>query len=100
MKCDGNHGGPRCADPECWNDDGRQLVKAAIAGAPIYVVVMSHGGALTEAHPVKGGPIVMETEVDGNTLENARAWAGRLEHVHGACRIARLVFEDVDGRPL
>lgn len=18
-KCDGNHGGPRCADPECWN---------------------------------------------------------------------------------
>jgi hypothetical protein len=20
-KCDGNHGGPQCADPECWNDD-------------------------------------------------------------------------------
>jgi len=20
-KCDGNHGGPRCDDPECWNDD-------------------------------------------------------------------------------
>ena len=20
VKCDGNHGGPRCADPECWND--------------------------------------------------------------------------------
>lgn len=20
-KCDGNHGGPRCADPECWNTD-------------------------------------------------------------------------------
>ncbi len=19
QKCDGNHGGPRCADPECWN---------------------------------------------------------------------------------
>lgn len=18
-KCDGNHGGPRCVDPECWN---------------------------------------------------------------------------------
>jgi hypothetical protein len=18
-KCDGNHGGPQCADPECWN---------------------------------------------------------------------------------
>lgn len=21
-KCDGNHAGPRCNDPECWNDDG------------------------------------------------------------------------------
>jgi hypothetical protein len=21
QKCDGNHGGPRCADPECWNDE-------------------------------------------------------------------------------
>ncbi len=21
-KCDGGHGGPRCADPECWNDTG------------------------------------------------------------------------------
>ena len=20
-KCDGNHGGPRCNDPECWNDE-------------------------------------------------------------------------------
>jgi hypothetical protein len=20
-RCDGNHGGPRCADPGCWNDD-------------------------------------------------------------------------------
>ena len=20
-KCDGNHAGPSCADPECWNDD-------------------------------------------------------------------------------
>lgn len=19
VKCDGNHGAPRCADPECWN---------------------------------------------------------------------------------
>ena len=21
VKCDGNHSGPRCADPDCWNDD-------------------------------------------------------------------------------
>lgn len=25
-KCDGNHGGPRCADPECWNDDDESFV--------------------------------------------------------------------------
>lgn len=24
VKCDGNHGGPRCADPECWNDSPTQ----------------------------------------------------------------------------
>lgn len=25
-KCDGNHGGPRCTDPECWNDALPQLI--------------------------------------------------------------------------
>ena len=25
IKCDGNHGGPRCGDPGCWNDDPREL---------------------------------------------------------------------------
>jgi predicted phage-related endonuclease len=24
-KCDGNHGGPRCLDPECWNDDSEAI---------------------------------------------------------------------------
>ena len=24
VKCDGNHAGPRCADPECWWDDEPQ----------------------------------------------------------------------------
>ena len=24
-KCDGEHGGPRCGDPECWNDDPTHL---------------------------------------------------------------------------
>lgn len=65
--------------------------------APIYVVVMATGGALTEAQPFHGGPIVMETEVDGATLERAQAWAGKLEHRYGACRVARLVFEDHPG---
>src|SRR3990167_9008404 len=27
--CDGNHGAPRCADPECWQDD-----EPAAAGSP------------------------------------------------------------------
>lgn len=25
-KCDGDHGGPRCADPECWNDGPIALI--------------------------------------------------------------------------
>jgi hypothetical protein len=28
-KCDGNHGGPRCGDPECWNDDATQATATA-----------------------------------------------------------------------
>jgi hypothetical protein len=28
-KCDGNHGGPQCGDPECWNGGEPQ-------GDPIY----------------------------------------------------------------
>ena len=28
-KCDGNHGGPRCGDPECWNDTPRDFHKEA-----------------------------------------------------------------------
>lgn len=27
LKCDGDHGGPRCADPECWNDSPVEPVK-------------------------------------------------------------------------
>lgn len=64
--------------------------------APIYVVVMSTGGARTDANP-KGGPIVMETEVDGNSLEKAQAWAGKLGRTYGACRIGRVVFGDEPG---
>lgn len=62
--------------------------------APIYVVMVATGGALTPEHPEKGGPIVMETEVDGATLQRAREKAAMLERNWGACRIARLVFED------
>lgn len=48
-KCDGNHGGPRCADPECWNDTDqcqqerkenlelRRMLCLAHAGAQAYM---------------------------------------------------------------
>lgn len=68
--------------------------------APIYVVVMSTGGRLTAEHPVNGGPIVMETDVDGATLAHARQRAAELERRYGACRIGRVVLEDEEGSPL
>lgn len=35
IKCDGDHGGPRCADPGCWNDDPRAgMVNVVVAPAP------------------------------------------------------------------
>ena len=96
QKCDGNHGGPRCADPECWNGGEPQAVKAE---APIYVVVCAND----KPHPKFGrdpyGPLVWESYTRNATLQGARELAARVEH-NGACRIARLVFEDVDGRPL
>lgn len=40
VKCDGNHGGPRCSDPECWNDApsaatprGRTVTETVESGA-------------------------------------------------------------------
>lgn len=62
--------------------------------APIYVVVMATGGSLTQAEPVRGGPIVMETEVDGATLQLANERAASLEKRYGPCRVGRVVFED------
>ena len=61
--------------------------------APIYVVVAATGGAPREDNP-KGGPIVMETEAEGATLEQAQHRAGQIERRFGPCRVARLVFED------
>jgi hypothetical protein len=95
VKCDGDHGGPRCADPECWNDSPA----TPAAEPPIYVVVCQND----KPHPSWGvdpdGPLVHETYVNAATLDNARARSGIMEQ-HGACRVARLVFEDVDGSAL
>lgn len=71
-----------------------------MSAAPIYVVVSSHGGEGyrggqngTPKHP--GGPIVHETDVGtASTLEKAQERAAMIERRWGACRIARLVFED------
>ncbi len=66
---------------------------------PIYVVVCAND----KPHPRWGadphGAIVHETYVGQATLEKARERCGTFEQ-WGACRVARLVFEDVDGRPL
>ena len=34
VKCDGNHGGPRCSDPECWNDDPAPAAPEVAAERP------------------------------------------------------------------
>jgi hypothetical protein len=68
---------------------------------PIYVVVMSDDlsgkwleRALAEDPERKPNPIVNETNVNGATLEKAQERAARMEREYGACRVARLVFED------
>lgn len=74
--------------------------------APIYVVLSSHGGSgYSSGHGGEpknpGGPIVHESDVgDGTTLDKAQERAAMLERGFGPCRIGRVVFEDVDGRPL
>lgn len=73
---------------------------------PIYVVLSPTGGEGfstgrdgSTKHP--GGPIVMETDIGAaSTLEKARQRAAMLERSYGGCRVARLVFEDIDGSPL
>ena len=74
-----------------------------MSAAPIYVVLASTGGEGfssghdgTPKHP--GGPIVMETEIGAcSTLEKAQERAAMFERRWGACRIARLVFDDEPG---
>lgn len=64
--------------------------------APIFVVVASTGGARQAGYP-NGGPIVMETEAEGATMEAANYRAAALERHYGACRVGRVVFEGEPG---
>lgn len=41
-KCDGNHGGPRCADPECWNDDPQAHPAAEVSDDDLQAIDDAH----------------------------------------------------------
>lgn len=60
----------------------------------IWVVLCSDDLGHYSAPENPGEPIVMETRVKGATREAAMKRAAQLERTYGACRIARLVFED------
>ena len=71
----------------------------------IFVVVSARGGeGYSSGHDgskCDGGPIVHETEIGtGSSIEKARERAAMMEMRWGPCRIARLVFEDQQGKPL
>lgn len=71
----------------------------------IFVVVSAKGGegysSGHDGHPNDGGPIAHETEIGaGSSIEKARERAAMMERRWGPCRIARLVFEDQQGKPL
>lgn len=76
--------------------------------APIYVVVAGDDlhpywltRKLAEDPNRKPNPIVFETNVIGSTLQRERERAAQAERQgYGSCRVARLVFEDIDGTPL
>ena len=83
------------ANARTARDEALAAVATAVPGA-VYVVVSAND----KAHPRWGkderGPLVFETYLDDATLPKARARAAQME-VHGACRVARLVFEDEPG---
>lgn len=62
-----------------------------------HVVVAGHDGVRKDR-----GPLVWETYVGPGKAPRdvAQRNAASIERRYGACRIARLVFEDIDGRPL
>ncbi len=68
---------------------------------PIYVVVCQNDKETSPGCAVDpDGPLAMETYLKHATLEQARERAAKYEARWGACRIARLVFEDEQGKPL
>lgn len=46
-KCDGNHGGPRCADPECWQDPVDDVIDVRTAAERLVKRALAVGVVLT-----------------------------------------------------
>ncbi|MCP4615965.1 MAG: hypothetical protein GY844_05975 [Bradyrhizobium sp.] len=46
-KCDGNHAGPRCADPECWNDPIDDVIDVRTAAERLIKRALAVGVVLT-----------------------------------------------------
>lgn len=70
LKCDGNHGGAACADPECWQRDDPEPsdeLKAAIEDANVDLApqdqVPAVGGVVASA-PVSKAPLFDEATFD------------------------------------
>ncbi len=63
-----------------------------MSAAPIYVVVCQNDKPHPRFGVDTGGPLVFEQYTKGATLEAMQARAGAME-AHGACRVARLVFD-------
>lgn len=71
----------------------------AVDAAPIYVILCQNDQPSQISGEVDdGGPIVWEQYArHGASLEAVRAQAEKLSPRHGACRVARLVFEGQPG---
>jgi hypothetical protein len=99
-KCDGNHGGPRCADPECWNDDRElnQNETLSALGAAVEPIDMDaakqravNGLSDTvpagperavrryvETLPVSSGPVDFSQQLEPRNMQEAVVLADRM----------------------
>lgn len=63
-KCNGNHAGPRCADPECWNDALPLYVGWAVLAPNGNIRIWHKSKPDAEASKVEfGGELVMLTSI-------------------------------------
>lgn len=72
-KCDGNHGGPRCADPECWNDDPQAQPAAEVMDADIESCALESGFCVESTGAIWAVDGCVGTRVDPGLRKFARA---------------------------